>query len=348
MSDKKVTATESVTTEPNTEQESPRAMEQFIVTFLKKLVPGESHRAGSLQVFPLRFATDGDSNPQPYLVLDEALQRGSLRIQEVSKSGQVPHLKAVNDGDLPVLLLVGDQLIGAKQNRILNTTVMLAPKSVEIIPVSCVEQGRWAYERSTFSSSGTACHAELRSLLYDSVQENLRYARAYSSDQLAVWGAVSKTLACVRSRSKTAALEQAYRDNRATLESLVRDCPAPSDAVGVAFAITGQIVGLEAFDQAKTLGKLWPKLLRSYGLDALYAPADKELTHDELWAWLQSHDGLSCHRFKPPGMGEDIRFGNQYMKGAALVMEGRVVHLQMFPTRSRPKGTVDPDDLPTQ
>ena len=47
-------------------------------------------------------------------------------------------------------MLDGEELIGAKQNRILNTTVLVAAHTEVTIPVSCVEQGRWGYRGRQF------------------------------------------------------------------------------------------------------------------------------------------------------------------------------------------------------
>ena len=41
--------------------------------------------------------------------------------------------------------------------------------------------------------------------------------------------------------------------------------------VGAVFAIRGQIAGLDVFDSPRTWASLMPKLVRSYGLDALEA-----------------------------------------------------------------------------
>ncbi len=68
--------------------------------------------------FPLR-------NPvAEYMTLEEALPRG-LRIDEVSDAGSVPELRVRNPLDERVLLYDGEELIGAKQNRILNLSVLV-------------------------------------------------------------------------------------------------------------------------------------------------------------------------------------------------------------------------------
>jgi hypothetical protein len=79
-----------------------------------------------------------------YVTLSEALTLGTLTVSEVSTQASVPDLLAVNKGDLPVLILDGEELAGAKQNRTLNTSVLLSAHSETIIPVSCTEQGRWS------------------------------------------------------------------------------------------------------------------------------------------------------------------------------------------------------------
>ena len=40
-----------------------------------------------------------------------------------SHGGSVPELKVINKAEIPILLLDGEELVGAKQNRVLNTTM---------------------------------------------------------------------------------------------------------------------------------------------------------------------------------------------------------------------------------
>lgn len=309
-------------------------MSEAIAALLKGLAVGEPREACGLQVFGVRCAVVPEQ--VSYYVLDEALQKGLLRVEEVGLSGHVPELKAVNEADLPVFLLVGDQLIGAKQNRVVNTSILLKAKSAEVIPVSCVEQGRWAYRRhdfygTRFQSKGTAGHYELRRVLHWFVGHSLKHQRGYLSDQVGVWREVNRKLLELRSVSDSAALEQIYEDHRVALEELIAKHPVPEDAVGAMFVINGKIAGLEMFDKPDTLRKLWPKLIRSYGADTLRATNTKSLTREEVVSWLQNHQGFNYQTSKPPGLGEDIRFWNEHMIGSALVVDGRVIHLTVFP-----------------
>jgi len=123
------------------------------------LWPGGSKRSiisngvkifNNMGVIPL--FTSINESPQ-YLTLKEALEKRLLTITEVSQSGSVPELKVVNKAKIPVLLLDGEELAGAKQNRVLNTTILLKENSETIIPVSCTEQGRWAYATAAFADN---------------------------------------------------------------------------------------------------------------------------------------------------------------------------------------------------
>ena len=94
-----------------------------------------------------------------YITLREAIERGVFTVTEVSEGGSVPELMVANKGDVAVLLLDGEEVRGAKQNRILNTTILVGPKSTIKVPVSCVEHGRWSYADAGVRRSRATCHA---------------------------------------------------------------------------------------------------------------------------------------------------------------------------------------------
>jgi len=110
------------------------------------------------------------SNPRAadHSTLDEALTTGRVRIREV-----VSELKLLNDTDHPILLLDGEELTGAKQNRICNLTILAPPRAETLIPVSCVEAGRWSWRSRAFSTSGNVHFAGSRARKARDVSDSL-------------------------------------------------------------------------------------------------------------------------------------------------------------------------------
>ena len=107
-------------------------MENIIKGNLEGIKFGEIQIYNHVAVIPT-ISTNG-SVPE-YLTMKEALEQNLLIIAEISEGGSVPELKVSNRADKPVLLLDGEELAGAKQNRVLNTTILLREKSETTIPV---------------------------------------------------------------------------------------------------------------------------------------------------------------------------------------------------------------------
>ena len=53
-----------------------------------------------------------------YLLSDEGIGSGSVTVEEVSEGGSVPNLLVENKGDIRILFIEGEELVGAKQNRV--------------------------------------------------------------------------------------------------------------------------------------------------------------------------------------------------------------------------------------
>src|SRR6185437_2130827 len=73
-----------------------------------------------------------------------------------TEQATVPELRLMSKGDLPTLILGGEQVIGGLQHRIVNTTLLVPARSVFDLPVSCVEQGRWSEQTVAFGVGETA------------------------------------------------------------------------------------------------------------------------------------------------------------------------------------------------
>src|SRR6516164_5513335 len=105
---------------------------------LNKIEVGEMQQFRSLAVYPLFRPTNAFENPG-YVLLEDAIAAGTARVTEVNGGGSVLELRFENLAGSPVLLVDGQELIGAKQNRVVNLTILAPAKSMIVIPVSCVE-----------------------------------------------------------------------------------------------------------------------------------------------------------------------------------------------------------------
>ena len=74
---------------------------------------GKPATHGGLTVFPMLCSDPAD--PPEYELLDDAVALGSVQITEISESGSVSELLVWNNGDKPVLIVDGQELLGAKQ-----------------------------------------------------------------------------------------------------------------------------------------------------------------------------------------------------------------------------------------
>ncbi len=87
---------------------------------------------------------------------------GHIEVKELTEGGNVNTIHINNKGEVPVLILDGEEIQGAKQNRMVNATIMLFPVQETEVPVSCVEQGRWRYDSPVFDKSENFGYNSLR------------------------------------------------------------------------------------------------------------------------------------------------------------------------------------------
>jgi hypothetical protein len=123
-----------------------------------------------LSLFPILFP--GICDPY-YLTLEQAIDNGALAVTEVDASGNVNRLKLRNNSKQPVLLVEGEELKGAKQNRIVNASFLIAGKTETTIPVSCVEEQLWHYDTQKFSSGENVIRLIIMNAYYNAINNFL-------------------------------------------------------------------------------------------------------------------------------------------------------------------------------
>ena len=218
-------------------------MEQ-IKSFLEisKIARKQVHQ--NLTIFPL-LAPDG-IEPE-YLTLEQALDQSLIQITELDTEGSVPELKLKNLGKKSVLIIEGEELVGAKQNRIVNSSFLIAGKTEVVIPVSCVEQGRWSYRSESFVSGKRMMHASLRRVHQEDVKNSLKRGRGYRSDQGRIWDNIAEKVDRMEVHSPTGAMADVYESYEDPLFESLKEFQLIEWQVGAVFAINGKILGLEGF-----------------------------------------------------------------------------------------------------
>ena len=278
-----------------------------------------------------------------YQPFGEAVRAGTCRLTEVSEGGSVPQLMLVNSGELPVLLLDGEELLGAKQNRIVNLTI-LAPAGRDLaIPVSCVEMGRWQYRGREFVESPRTMYPSARAAKMAQVSESFERGERHA-DQHAVWDEIAAKAARMAVRSETSAMSDIFEGLGTTIEEYAHPFEAQPDQVGAVFIIGRRAVGLDAFDAPATLRTYLPKLLRGYALDAL--DAERGRPDRVTWAdgagalalaerFLEALAGCGAQAYPGVGLGQDLRIRGDGITGAGLEVDGSMVHLGAFAVGQR-------------
>jgi hypothetical protein len=241
-----------------------------------------------------------------------------------------------NDGRKPVLLLDGEELVGAKQNRVLNLTILVAAATKLAIPVSCVEAGRWRHVSRGFQASPRAQFAEGRAAKMRDVTASLRESGTRRSNQGDVWDRIADKAARLGAESDTGAMAAMFEQAQAPIDKFVEAFPPHPRQAGALFAINGRIVGLELFDAPATWRKLAPKLVRSYAVDAIDrgGEAGKSALSEEAKRFIAAIAVSDASAFPATGLGSDVRLSSPDLAGAVLVADGRAVHMSAFAAQS--------------
>ena len=305
-------------------------MDTVINNYLEQLKVGRKQSYKNLALYPLLSTYSLDLE---YLLLDEALGENLIEIVEKDRDGSVPELRVMNKSPRMILILDGEELVGAKQNRIVNTTILVQGNATIVIPVSCVEHGRWSYDTPQFHSKERMMSSNLRAMKSEQVNFSIRSSGEFRSDQSAIWDGIAEKASRMSAPSPTGAMAAIYDKERPSIDEYVQPFHLIDSQIGAVFMINGKVAGTDAFGKPGTFSKVFKKLLESYALDAIdwYDPHQEqkalksEVTKFQK-AVLASHvkSGLSV------GLGVDFRLESKKVTGFALALADQVLHISIF------------------
>lgn len=279
----------------------------------------------------VQFATE-PRDTFDYITSVRALAEKLVKVTETDEGGDVNAIRAENHADRPVFFMDGDVLIGAKQTRVLNTSLLLAAKSATILPVSCVERGRWHAVSRNFDASPVAAPPSLRALKSSSLARR-RARGSYDADQGQVWGMVAKLQAAQHAHSATESLHEIYLERQARIEKALDALQHAAGANGVAIFAGKRFVSADVFNRSDALADYLLRLVRGALLEVVSAAAPQAPTAlDEKEACAQVSDLLNTllrEATQPqpgPGLGLERRFTTAKMSGFILEHETHLIH----------------------
>ncbi|HJQ67605.1 MAG TPA: DUF6569 family protein [Blastocatellia bacterium] len=269
----------------------------------------------ALTVYPV-IADQPDSRDD-YITLDEGLRSGRVIVSEIGANGrtrrvgngrrvsdnaEVNRLMVTNNSGKTLVLIAGELIVGGKQDRIVGEDCVIASSKKPVtVNVYCVEHGRWS-ERSSFGQSrassgsgGGEGSAAAPAGTFNApvaggmAAPNVRAKAQAEKSQEGVWSEVSKLEQKNGVSSSTGTLDRVYSDRRVSAklsdyERAIKNKVSGKNVVGAVVAIGGQVMSADVFVSPKLFQAYWPKLLKSYALEAVSSGKDGSQTVDRVIA----------------------------------------------------------------
>jgi hypothetical protein len=250
--------------------------------------------------------SDEPESTTSFITLDEGLRTGKVIITELGANGrsrrvrrgrrisddaEVNKLAIRNYSGKTLVLIAGEMIVGGKQDRIVGHDCLIASSNTPVpIDVFCVEHGRWSGEASFGHSrspnrnaggagtgmgvgAGVGGGGTVESFAVMALP-NVREKAQAKKSQSEVWSEVSRTVTANSVASSTGDLKSVYRDNRVnrridTYQRAFSGKLSAKNVVGIIAAVDGHIISADVFAGHSLFQAYWPKMLKSYALEAI-------------------------------------------------------------------------------
>ncbi|MGH2978861.1 MAG: ARPP-1 family domain-containing protein [Solirubrobacterales bacterium] len=289
---------------------------------------GNPDVSGPLAVFPLF----GRAVELKFLSFVRGREHGVV-LREMDGGASVNDLVVRNTGDVPVLLYEGEEVLGAQQNRTFDVSVLVLAKAECLVPVSCVEAGRWDGSRhgEELHSSPHAAYPELRHAKNRHARQLVAAGMVARADQAQVWSQIESKSARHGVTSPTNAMSDVYASRYRWLRELKGSMRPRDGQLGALVAIGGRFVVLDWVGRDDVFADLFDPLLQGYGLDALEAEERTAPSTEDAQGFVDLVLGTDAAGAESIGLGLDLRFAADGVAGCGLATDGELLQLTAFP-----------------
>ena len=285
----------------------------------------DSQKYENVEAIPIKSDFFGKKD---FLTLKKGYEMNLVEIKELEHS-TVNTVSCKNDSVTPLILIDGDEITGAMQNRIINDTLLIPAKSTINIPVSCTEHGRWhtkgeGAESRTFKPSLYSANHSTRSRKSRASYEERDY-------QGEVWDSISEFESRSNFKSMTSALNDSYENLKDKQNDYLSKFHIEDGQNGVIFIVNGEVKGLELFYNHSIYKEYHEKLCRSYIIEAIVEKKSVDnIDRLELMKVLENISNSEFKSHKSIGLGDNLKFSNDFGSGSGLVWEDELIHMTFF------------------
>ncbi len=301
-----------------------------VTGWLSRLQPREAETIGRLSFTPL-ILTGGDGGPGVTLA-HEAIAAGTLEVTE-KEGGVVQELLATNKGPLPVAILEGDTLIGCKQNRVIAHSVLIAAGASALIPVGCMQHGRWSWQGRHFATGEMRVDPGFRREAVRETTAAKRRRERPRLDQHRLWDKVDSRMAAYCMASPSSDYHEAmFQRSHEAREQVARYKPQAGD-VGVLVTCEGRLVAIEVTGSPQLWTGLADRTLPSYVFMADDPQEIEQLEkqpRDSAKGWLKRLSQARVAASPAVGLGEDLEIAGDGIVGAGLQWSEQPIHVAVF------------------
>jgi hypothetical protein len=244
-------------------------------------------RDGRLALVPI--VATGPLDRRTFATLHESMTRGTASVREAAEGFDVEHVWVANHGAQPLLVLNGEVIVEAHQDRVLAESMVIPPRQGREVRVRCVEASR-ADGGHQFRPSGAIAELPLRRVVAHKDQAQV-WSKVDQINQQLGLSPETRTYRHAAARHATGATAE----RRDRLAAQLAEHPDRGQMVGVAVAIDGRVLAVDRFATPDLYRRYEPRLLASYAAGDEGPPREgRRVTPDDVRALLQLPGGLSA------------------------------------------------------
>lgn len=264
------------------------------------------------------------------------IKTGRLLISESTGEGVVGKLIAVNNTKEYLLLTDADVLVGAKQNRVLNKSMLLAPLSKTIIDVSCIERLRWQYTSKNFSNPSAVADPDLRKEKARSLSFMKNNPEEPMADtQRAVWSNIHERIKEKGCPSRTESYSELINYCMDSVDSNFPVCEPENGCNGLAIILDRKVISADLFGREEVYRYYFSMLRDSVFRMADQGKKDKIVdAHEAYYKVLEAIDYFEAAERQPEsnyiGAGLFNIVETAGIVGSELTFEGQLIHSALF------------------